>query len=420
MLRIKYFGATILCLSLWAGSLAAQTSAQKQRVEQLYAENADAWSRHDIAKIVSFFDPACVFLGPGGLRIFSYAEWRKNLPATLAQERHNQVKITLKAVKDVENGFVASIERQDSYDIYDPKRSAWIPMLLSSPQENTWRSDGRGNFKVVLTKFLSVETPSPVVVQSGGYQLTEEMIQRALQLAQIEAGADFSSSDAAALRADFIALFQKEPAKQTEAYKNVAEWLQQAPLLADGKRTWAQMASLRDNIWQALGQNQQVFREFQSYPMGKMVLKYNPVLVNSGGTIITKAHVNSLLFSNDLVAQIAGVPPYTQAEEDQYIRTFPAQFGSLTKEQKEAFRLANVRMAMFVTIYSQTRSTRGVMIAAIRRNVHSSRDVPNEARRVENSSVNGDYFNASLIEGALNVSTMSMGLDAMRRQFLRP
>ena len=34
MLRIKYFGATILCLSLWAGALAAQTSAQKQRVEQ--------------------------------------------------------------------------------------------------------------------------------------------------------------------------------------------------------------------------------------------------------------------------------------------------------------------------------------------------------------------------------------------------
>ena len=76
-------------------------------------------------------------------------------------------------------------------------------------------------------------------------------------------------------------------------------------------------------------------------------------------------------------------------------------------------------MSMFATIYSQTRSTRGVMIAAIRRNVHSSRDVPNEARRVENSSVNGDYFNAYLIEGALNVSTMSMGLDALRRTITR-
>jgi ketosteroid isomerase-like protein len=419
MLRLTYAGLTILCLSLWAGSLAAQTPAQKQQVEQLYAENADAWSRHDIAKIVSFFDPACVFLGPGGLRISSYAEWRKNLPAALAQERHNQVKITLKAVNDVENGFVASIERQDSYDIYDTKRSAWIPMLLSSPQENTWRSDGRGNFKVVLTKFLSLETPSPVVVQSGGYQLTEEMIQRALQLAQIDAGADFSESDAAALRADFIALFQKEPAKQTAAYENVAQWLQQAPPSADGKRNWMSMASLRDNYWQALAKNQQ-FLEWQSYPFGKMVLKYNPVVVNSAGMIITKAHVDSLFFSNALVAQIAGVPPPTQTEEDQYIPTLPAQFGSLTKEQQEAFRRADARMSMFATIYSQTRSTRAVMTAAIRRNVHSPQDVPNEARRVENSSVNGDYFNASLIEGALNVSTISMGLDAMRRQFLHP
>jgi hypothetical protein len=195
---------------------------------------------------------------------------------------------------------------------------------------------------------------------------------------------------------------------------------QQAPLLADGKRSLAGMASLRDNVWQWLGQNQQAFRDFQNdQTVGKMVLKYNPVVVHSGGTIITKAHVDSLFFSNALVAQIAGVPPPTQAEEDQYLRTFPAQFGSLTKEQQEAFRRADARMSMFATIYSQTRSTRGVMIAAIRRNVHSSRDVPNEARRVENSSVNGDYFNAYLIEGALNVSTMSMGLDALRRTITR-
>jgi hypothetical protein len=413
MLRIKYFGVTILCLSLWAGLLAAQTSAQKQRVEQLYAEDADAWSRHDIAKIVTFFDPACVFVAPGGIRT-SYAEWRKNLPASLAQERHSQIKTTLKAVQDVENGFAASIEWQDSYDIYDPKRSAWIPMLSSSPQEDTWRSDGRGNFKIVLVKFLRAET-SPVVVQSGGYQLTEEMIQRALQLAQIEAGADFSPSDAAALKADLMAYFQKEPSKQMEAHKNMAQWLQQAPFLPDGKRTWLSMALLRDNVWQGLGQNQQAFREFQSYPFGKMVLKYNPVVVNSGGTLITKAHVDSLFFSNALVAEAAGVPPPTQAEEDQFIRTLPSQFGSMPKEQQAYLRRADERMAMFATIYSKTRSTRANMIAAIRRNVHSSRDVTNEARRVENESINGDYWHAYLIEGALNVSTMAMGLDALRR-----
>ena len=171
-------------------------------------------------------------------------------------------------------------------------------MLLSSPQENTWRTDGRGNLRIVHVKFLSAEAPSPVVFQSGGYYLTEQMLQTDLQYAQILAGADFSPSDAAALRAADIAQCPKEPAQQSKFIKDEAELLQQqAPLLADGKRSLAGMASLRDNVWQWLGQNQQAFRDFQNdQTVGKMVLKYNPVVVHSGGTIITKAHVDSLFF----------------------------------------------------------------------------------------------------------------------------
>ena len=30
------------------------------------------------------------------------------------------------------------------------------------------------------------------------------------------------------------------------------------------------MALRRDNVWQSYGQNQQAFREFQSYPFGRM------------------------------------------------------------------------------------------------------------------------------------------------------
>jgi ketosteroid isomerase-like protein len=410
VLRVKYAGVVILCLSLWADSLAAQKPAQKQRIERLYAEDADAWSRHDIAKILSFFDPACVFVAPGGKRT-SYAEWRQSVPASLARERHSQVRTTVKAVQGVENGFVATVELQDSYEIYDPKRSAWIPMASFSPQEDTWRSDSRGNFKIVLVKFLPGEA-SPVIAQSGGYQLTEEMIQRALLLAQIEAGADFSPSDAAALRADLIAYFQKEPAKQIEAHKSIAKLLQQAP----HGSSW-QRALLRDNVWQFYGQNPQAFRDWQSYPFGKMVLKYNPVVVNSGGTIITKVHVDSLYYSNALVAEAAGLAPPAQAEKDQLIRSLPSRFGSLTKEQQEYLSRANGRMWAFATIYSQTKNTRAAMIADIRRNVHSSADIPKEARRVENDCVNdnGKYFQRSLLEGATNVTTMSMGLDAIRR-----
>src|SRR5262249_25076162 len=68
--------------------------------------------------------------------------------------------------------------------------------------------------------------PSPasaVVASSGSYQLTEQMIEQALRFGQILAGSDFSASDAAALRGDLIATFEKEPAKQIEAYEAVAK-----------------------------------------------------------------------------------------------------------------------------------------------------------------------------------------------------
>jgi hypothetical protein len=234
-----------------------------------------------------------------------------------------------------------------------------------------------------------IPTPrtSPVIAQSGGYQLTEVMVQRALQLAQIEAGADFSPSDAAALRADLIAYFRKEPPKQMEAHKNIAETLQSAggsPLT--GKRGWMGLALLRYRVWQQIAQNPEWLREWQSYPFGKMVLKYNPILVNSGGMIVTRSNVDCLFYSNALVAQAAGVTPPTQAEKDQFIRTLPPRFASMPTEQKQQLRMAEERLTYFDAVYRQTIQTRAVVIADIRRNVHSPADVWREARQVEDDA----------------------------------
>jgi len=152
-----FIAVTACSLPASAQSGSAIDPTQKQRVEQLYTEDADAWSRHDIAKIVSFFDPDCIVVTPNGKRR-SCANRRPELPALLAQQRNSQVKITVKAVQAVDNGFVASIEFQDHHESYDPKRSAWIPVISSLPQEDTWRSDAQGNFKIVLVKFLQPQS----------------------------------------------------------------------------------------------------------------------------------------------------------------------------------------------------------------------------------------------------------------------
>ena len=250
-----------------------------------------------------------------------------------------------------------------------------------------------------LSGWMEAQTVNPkpssasaIVARSGSYQLTEGMLQQALRFGQILAGADFSPSDAAALRSDLIADFQKEPAKQVAEYESVAKTMPR-PSVVTGKNTWLDLALLRYRMWQVYAENPDVFRSFQSYPFGRVVLKYNPVLVNSGGMIVTKTDVECQFYADNLVAQAAGVPPPAQTVKDEFIRSLPSRFASLPREQQEYLRRAELRLQGFYTVYVDTINTRAVVAADIRKNVHSSADVWREARQVENDAeYTGKYY----------------------------
>ena len=81
--------------------------------------------------------------------------------------------------------------------------------------------------------------------------------------------------------------------------------------------------------------NEPTFRDFQNVPFGKMILRYNPVLVNSGRMIVTKTDVDCRFYSDTLVAQAAGVAPPAQAENDQFVRNLSSRFVSLPREQQQ-------------------------------------------------------------------------------------
>jgi hypothetical protein len=230
---------------------------------------------------------------------------------------------------------------------------------------------------------------SPVVASADGYQLTEEMIGHALRFGQVLAGSDFSPPDAAALRGDLIATFQKEPAKQIEAYEAVAKALREA---VGRKPSWSTLALVRYKVWQGYGENEEAFRGFRSYPFGQMVLKYNPVLINSGGTIVTKTDVDCQFYADALVAKAAGIAPPTETEKEQFVRDLPTQFASMPREQQEYLRQAELRLVNLRMVYDGTAKTRAAIAADIRKNVHSSEDVWREARRVENDAEYGSKY----------------------------
>jgi hypothetical protein len=215
------------------------------------------------------------------------------------------------------------------------------------------------------------------------------MLDRALRFGQILAGADFSPSDVAALRSGLISYFPKDTAKQVEGYESVAKALPETP---GRKPTWLDLALLRYKVWQAYAENQENFRDFQNVPFGKMVLKYNPVLVNSGGVIVTKTDVDCQFYADALIAKAAGVAPPTDAEKERFVRNLPSQFASLSNEQKDYLRRAELRLVNLVQVHDGSIKTRVVVDADIRKNVHSSADVSREARQVENDAQYGSKY----------------------------
>jgi hypothetical protein len=259
---------------------------------------------------------------------------------------------------------------------------------------------------------------SPVVARSGKYQLTEQMIGQAVRFGQFLAGADFSAADTTALRRDLIDIFQKEPGKQSEAYESVAKALREAPGLRPNPSMLA-VALDRYKAWQWYGENQQAFRDFQSYPFGRMVLKYNPVLVNSGGMIVTRADVECQFYADAVVAQAAGVPAPAQSEKDQFVRNLPSQFASMPREQQEHLRQAELRLASFRLVYDGTVTTKAAIVADIQKNVHSSGDVRREARQVEEDAQYGAkydrLYHSEAVTSVFNAGRVNQQIQGLGR-----
>jgi len=210
------------------------------------------------------------------------------------------------------------------------------------------------------------------------------MIQQDLQYAQIVAGADFSPSEVAAIRAEDMAQFEKEPAQQTQAYQSEATLLKRRPPdILSGKRGWLDLSFIRYWHWQGVAQSPEWLRHAQDNVARSTILKYNPVLVNSGGMLVTQRDIDSQFDSDALVAQAAGLAPPTQAEKAQFITSLPSRFTSMSKEEKQRLTGAELRLANFDNVFKNSIKTRAAIIADIRRNVHSSRDVSREARQLE-------------------------------------
>jgi hypothetical protein len=231
------------------------------------------------------------------------------------------------------------------------------------------------------TPNITAAAPQTVVATSGSHQLTEGMLEDAIYFGQFLSGRRFTIPDAVAMREGLISTFRMQAAKEVAGYQALAQFV---PALRNARSSLV-VAKAREATWAAFGKSPGGFGEFQNDPAGKIILKYNPVVVSTGDVIITRLSVESLFASNALVAKIAGVAPPSQSEIDECLGLLPAQFASLTKEQQEFFRQAESRLARFQEMHASHFIGPSV-VAEIKKTVRSPKDVPDRARALENTA----------------------------------
>jgi hypothetical protein len=236
---------------------------------------------------------------------------------------------------------------------------------------------------LIATATLNIATAAPntVIATSGTHQLTDGMLDEAIDFGQFLVGRQFSATDAATMREGLISTFRMQPDKEVAGYQALAQFV---PALRSTRSSLA-VAKAREGAWAAFAKDPTGYRAFQNDPAGQILLRYNPVIVNAGGMIITRLSVESLFASNALVAKIAGLAPPSQTDIDECLRLLPSQFASLTKEQQEFFRQAESRLARFQEMYASHFIGPSV-VSEIKKTVRSPKEVPDRARALENTA----------------------------------
>jgi len=138
---------------------------------------------------------------------------------------------------------------------------------------------------------ITAAAPQTVVATSGSHQLTEGMLEDAIYFGQFLGGRRFTTPDAAAMREGLISTFRVQPAKEVAGYQALAQFV---PALRNDRSSLV-IAKAREATWAAFGKNPGGFSEFQNDPAGKIILKYNPVVVSAGDVIITRAERRILI-----------------------------------------------------------------------------------------------------------------------------
>jgi hypothetical protein len=221
-----------------------------------------------------------------------------------------------------------------------------------------------------------------VLARAGGYTLTGQMFADLKDYGQLLAGESFPAADVAALREGAIRNFQKNPDAETKGYQRIADKLTRQGMRSGGVLL-STVVLARYRCWHEFVQEPQAFAPFEKDVLGQTIARHNPVLYFGPKAIVTRLDAESQLYTEALVAQVAGVAGPTPSDKERRLRELPSRVASLPAQQQEDLEYGELRLANLRGQYEDSVQAHAVIVEDIRRSVHSPVDVWRVARQME-------------------------------------
>ena len=208
----------------------------------------------------------------------------------------------------------------------------------------------------------STKIASTVLATANGQQLTQSMVNSAIEVGEFLAGHNFSQADKSWYRDVAIKEFRKNPTDEIKGYRSAEQILSeirknsQNPLnLAHGRET------LMTNIYfNLLAKN-----EVNKPSLMTIVYKYSPVIFAdpTNNFVVTKRTIDSIYAPINFVAQSAGRPAQTPNYQGM-AQGFPQYYKTLSPQKRKNWATAESRWVRFQTAWSKSSPQQKQQIAA--------------------------------------------------------
>lgn len=223
---------------------------------------------------------------------------------------------------------------------------------------------------------------STVLATVNGQQLTQSMVNSAIELGEFMAGHKFTAAEKQWIINSEVKMFRNNPSEEIQAYRQIAQILSQIKQSRDPVQLAQARENLMANIYLTLLQNNHV----NTPSTWTIVYKYSPVLFADPKykVVVTKRTIDSLVASRNFVAKLAGKPlmPINYHWWAQYLQQ--KYYKELSPRQRQYYVTAESRWVRLQQAWSKTSpQKRQEVTAFINQKLQDGIKTPSIARYLE-------------------------------------